>query len=393
MYKRQLRHLAAKHTVTLVSYVRPTDTPQALAHLRSLCAAVYPVPMDRARVKDARFLADSLLRSRSFILARDVRPAMQATLTQVLAEQGPFDAIHADQLWMAQFALRAAGSADAPPPLTVLDQHNACYRIFERLATSEANPIKRTLLAREARLLAREEVAACAAFNRVVWVTQEDADAVTSVAKELQLPAPPVSAMIPICGDPTTEAVVPHMADARRITFLGGLHYMPNAEGILWFARNIFPLVLAQAPDVQLTVIGKSPPEALHSLGIPPGNLHVTGYMDDPRPLLSQTAVFVVPLLAGGGMRVKIIDGWTWGLPIVSTTVGAEGIAVRPGENILLADEPADFAAAVLRLLEHTDERRKLAAAGRAWAEQRYGWRSVYKAWDAVYAQPERERA
>ena len=77
----------------------------------------------------------------------------------------------------------------------------------------------------------------------------------------------------------------------------------------------------------------------------------------------------------------------------MSTTVGAEGISTRPGENILLADEPADFAAAVLRLLQQTDERRRLAAAGRAWAEQRYGWRSVYKAWDGVYAQPEREPA
>lgn len=398
-----LRHLAQSHQVTLVSYVRPTDTPQALAHLRSLCAAVYPVPMNRSRLADARFLADSLLRNRSFILARDARPAMDATLAQVLVEHGPFDAIHADQLWMAQFALRSAASAGAGgaggsgraggAPLTVLDQHNACYRIFERLAASESNAIKRTLLAREARLLAREEVAACAAFDRVVWVTQEDADAITSVARSLQAAPPPVSAVIPICGDPTTEAVVPHLADARRITFLGGLHYMPNAEGILWFARNVLPLVLEQAPDVQLTVIGKSPPEALHTLGIPPANLQVTGYMDDPRPLLSQTAVFVVPLLAGGGMRVKIIDGWTWGLPIVSTTVGAEGIATRPGENILLADEPADFAAAVLRLLQQTDERRRLAAAGRAWAEQRYGWRSVYKAWDGVYAQPERERA
>jgi glycosyltransferase involved in cell wall biosynthesis len=254
------------------------------------------------------------------------------------------------------------------------------------LAESEHNPLKRRLLQREAALLAREEVALCNTFDRVVWVTHEDAEGVAAAARRTQQPAPPVSAVIPICGDPAAEPVVRRYSDARRITFLGGLHYPPNAEGILWFARSVFPQVLAQAPDAVLTIIGKSPPQELQTLGIPAANLHVAGYVDDPRPLLSETAAFVVPLLAGGGMRVKIIDGWTWGLPIVSTTVGAEGIAFAPGEQILLADAPADFAAAVLRLLQHAPERERLSAAGRAWAEARYGWRSVYTAWDAVYA-------
>jgi glycosyltransferase involved in cell wall biosynthesis len=112
------------------------------------------------------------------------------------------------------------------------------------------------------------------------------------------------------------------------------------------------------------------------------------GYVDDPRPLLSETAVFVVPLLAGGGMRVKIIDGWTWGLPIVSTTVGAEGIALQEGVQILLADEPGAFADAVVRVLREPALRDRLASSGRAWAEERYGWRSVYRAWNGVYATP-----
>jgi glycosyltransferase involved in cell wall biosynthesis len=399
-----LRHLAQEHEVTLVSFVRESDRPEAIAHLRSLCRGVHTVPIRRSRVADARFLAESLLRGRSFILARDARPAMDRMLAKVLAEAGPFDAIHADQLWMAPFALRTADAAQQAPaqqapaqqdskqrtlrPLTVLDQHNACYRIFERLAESESNGLKRTILRREAAQLAHDEAVACARFDRVVWVTQEDADAVAAAAAEHKLPPPPVSAIIPICGDPAAERVVPRIAGSRRVSFLGGLHYPPNAEGVLWFARTILPRVLEQEPDALFTVIGKSPPEGLHRVGIPPANLQIVGYVDDPRPLLSETAVFVVPLLAGGGMRVKIIDGWTWGLPIVSTTVGAEGIALQEGVQILLADEPGAFADAVVRVLREPALRDRLASSGRAWAEERYGWRSVYRAWNGVYATP-----
>ncbi|MEZ4555387.1 MAG: glycosyltransferase family 4 protein [Caldilineaceae bacterium] len=173
--------------------------------------------------------------------------------------------------------------------------------------------------------------------------------------------------------------------DARRVTFLGGLHYPPNAQGVRWFAEEIFPQVLAQVPDAVLTVIGKQPPP-LDGLGIPAANLDVLGYVADPTPYLAETAAFIVPLLAGGGMRVKIVDGWTWGLPMVSTSVGAEGTAIAPGENILLAETPGEFAAATVRLLTYPDVGRRLCEAGRCTAEQAYGWRNVYRAWDRVYA-------
>jgi glycosyltransferase involved in cell wall biosynthesis len=108
--------------------------------------------------------------------------------------------------------------------------------------------------------------------------------------------------------------------------------------------------------------------------------------VDDPTPLLAETAVFIVPLHAGGGMRVKILDAWTWGLPIVSTTIGAEGIAIRPGENILIADAAPAFAEALIRLLQNPTQAETIAQAGRAWVERHYNWRTVYPAWDQIYA-------
>jgi glycosyltransferase involved in cell wall biosynthesis len=239
----------------------------------------------------------------------------------------------------------------------------------------------------EWRKMAHYEAETCQRFDRVVWVTLQDYQAVQRRIPDSRSQILN-SAVIPICGDPEATPIVARRADARRVTFLGGLHYPPNAQGVLWFAKQVFPLVLAQVPDAVLTVIGKNPPRQILDLKskIPESSLEITGYVADPKPYLAETAVFVVPLLAGGGMRVKVVDAWMWGLPVVSTTTGAEGIETRPGENILLADTPEAFAQATVHLLHNPDEGQRLAQAGRQWVEQRYNWRTVYRLWDQVYA-------
>jgi glycosyltransferase involved in cell wall biosynthesis len=127
-------------------------------------------------------------------------------------------------------------------------------------------------------------------------------------------------------------------------------------------------------------VIGKSPPPGLEGAGV-----EVTGYVADLAPYLAETAAFIVPLHAGGGMRVKILDAWNWGLPVVSTTIGAEGISTRHGDNILIADTPETFAEGVLRVLRDEKLSRQLAHNGRRTIEEAYDWRFVYSAWDEVY--------
>ena len=389
-----LRHLAQRHPVTLVSFVRPTDTPAAVAHLRSFCQAVHTVPMPRSRARDAVHLLRSLVTGQPFMIARDWVPVM-ARLLRELTTDTSYGTIHADQLWMAPYALQAqAPAAGGRRPALILDQHNAVHLIPRRLAQGEGHPVKRLLLEREARVMARYEVAACRRFDTVVWVTEEDRRAVAAAADSVS--RSPHSALgvrhsafagpvIPICGDAQATAVIPRCPGGRRVTFLGGLHWPPNAQGLLWFARRVFPLVLRACPDAVLTVIGRDAPAAVLSAGLPDASLDVTGYVADPTPYLRETAAFVVPLLAGGGMRVKIIDAWLWGLPVVSTTIGAEGIAIRQGENIVIADSPEAFAQATVRLLQDPAEGQRLGQAGRLWAEEHYNWRVTYKLWDSVY--------
>jgi hypothetical protein len=160
----------------------------------------------------------------------------------------------------------------------VLDQHNAVYLIPRRLAEADSNPIKRYFLGREASLLATYEPEVCAGFDHVVWVTEEDRQAVAALPASLRNGLAP-STVIPICVNPTLVKPVERAANSRRITFLGGLHWPPNAQGIVWFARHVLPLVRAKIPHAMLTVIGKTPPAGLEGEGI-----EVTGYVGDPLP-------------------------------------------------------------------------------------------------------------
>lgn len=372
-----LRYLAsAGHDITLLAFSRETDTAESIDHLREFCSEIHTVPMVRSRTRDAYHLARSLLTKRPFLIARDDVAAMKAKAIQ-LAQQRPFDVIHADQLWMAPYALAAAAKAH-PKPRLVLDQHNAMYLIPQRLAET-SNGLQRVLLQRESVVMRRYELETCQRFDDVVWVTTEDRAAVG--LRTYAGGSAPCEHIIPICVDPDAQPMIERVPSPHRVTFLGGLHWPPNAAGIIWFAREVWPQVSAQCPDAVLTVIGKNPPAELSAVA----GIEVTGYVDDPKPYLRETAVFIVPLLAGGGMRVKILDAWCWGLPVVSTTIGAEGIGYTEGRQLILADDPAEYALAVARVLQNRSLADSLLSSGRSLVEQGYDWQTVYRQWDEVY--------
>jgi glycosyltransferase involved in cell wall biosynthesis len=169
----------------------------------------------------------------------------------------------------------------------------------------------------------------------------------------------------------------------RRVTFLGGLHWPPNADGVQWFIREVWPRVRAGANGAVFTVIGKLPGGMREAA--PDASVDFRGYVDDPEPILADTSVFVVPLRSGGGMRVKILDAWSRAIPVVSTSVGAEGLELRDGENILLADEANAFADKVVRLLNDPEMAGRAGDQGRQTVELHYDWRREYAAWDRVY--------
>jgi polysaccharide biosynthesis protein PslH len=376
-----LRHLAdSGHQVSLLSFSRESDQPDYVDHLRQYCRDVQTIPMPRSRVKDARALLNSLVNGQPFLIVRDWSPSMAQAAKQLAQHNPPFDAIHADQLWMAPYAMAArAQSAKSKTPFAVLDQHNAVFQIPQRIAETRRSFGLRTLLQLEAKKLARYEADLCARFDHVVWVTDDDRRALFDKSAGR---ATGTQTVIPIALD-TAGIPDSRKQPARRITFLGGQHWPPNADGIRWFIERMWMEIRTQAPGLTLTIIGKNPPAMQKAFSDP--SIEMTGYVADPSPYLSQTSVFIVPLLAGGGMRVKILDAWSHRLPVVSTRIGAEGIRACHGENILLADEPADFASAVLRVVNNPGLADRLSLGGVQTLKSFYDWRKAYCAWDSIY--------
>jgi polysaccharide biosynthesis protein PslH len=380
-----LQYLAQKHQVTLLAFTRPGDTEASLKHVAKLCEDVHVVLMERKRSRDLMALSFSLLSGESFIIRRDFMPEMASTVDKLLLS-GKFEAVHADQLWMAQYALRA--KKVAPGASLVLDQHNACFQIFQRLSLREKNPFKRLFLVREGRELKRYEALACSQFDRVVTVTREDQAILEKLVFSKATDHKPQFTTIPICVDTQTVSQVSPKTDAKDVLHLGTMFWLPNVEGVLWFAYEVWPKVVAQLPQATFTIAGKNPPAEIQALSNSSNgktSIRVPGYVHNPQPYLEDAAVFIVPLLSGGGMRVKIVDAWRWGVPVVSTTIGAEGIQCRPGENLLIADQAEDFAQAVVRVLLDPVRSQHLRVNGRRWVEEHYEWRSVYTAWNSIY--------
>jgi len=376
-----LRWLAQHHAVTLVTFTRSDDSPASVEHLRSFCTAVHTVPMNRGWLRDVSVLAASITRDRSFIIHRDTLPEMDALLSQLIAETH-FDALHADQLWMAQYALRVRPKA--PAARLVLDEHNACFQVFERMDQFEPNLLKRWLWRREAEQLQRYEAHVCGQFDHVVTVTEQDGEILQRISRRSEQPATKFTT-IPICVDTAEVAPIQPFLGDPNVLHLGTMFWPPNEQGVLWFAAQVWPLVLSQLPAATFSVLGKHPPAAITALADSHLHIDVVGYVADPYPWLQRAGVFIVPLLSGGGMRVKIVDAWRWGLPVVSTSIGAEGIRYRDGENIVIADTPEDFAAAVLRVLTDPALSHQLRQNGRRWIETYYNWRTIYAAWDEIY--------
>lgn len=382
-----LRYLAERHAVTLAAFGRPDDRAGAVEHLREFCEAVHTVPIRRGRLRDGLTLLACLASGRSFIIERDRVAAMNELVDELLAS-GAFEAVHADQLWMAQYALRAK-RVGGKKILTVLDEHNACFQIVERLAAGEENPLKRLVLQRERGALRRFEARALGQFDQLATVTEEDRWILERLAEEeggKRYVFGQNSHTIPICVDTEELEAVRPGGEAQDVLHLGTMFWPPNVEGVVWFGRDVWPRVKAEVPGARLTIAGKNPPGEVKALEADP-SVRVTGYVVDPLPYLEQAGAFIVPLFAGSGMRVKILDGWRLGLPVISTTIGAEGIEYLEGENILIADDPEAFAAAVVRVLRDGGLNAALRVNGRRWVEERYDWRRIYPAWDEVYSE------
>jgi polysaccharide biosynthesis protein PslH len=179
----------------------------------------------------------------------------------------------------------------------------------------------------------------------------------------------------PICFDPRAE---------DEVLFVGNYLHPPNVEGALWLAREVWPLVRQRRPGARLTLAGRAPPPPIAALAAP--DIRVPGIIDDLRPLYARSSLVAAPIFWGSGVRIKLLEALACGLPVVTTALAAEGIDLRQGQRALFAERPADFAAAITRLLDDPALRARLGAAGRAVVERDYDAEQIGARLASLYA-------
>lgn len=369
--------------VTLVSFVR-SEEEKYLPTLQEQGLEVISIPMHRSRVKDVGYLIRSLLNGNSFLIERDNLSSYREAVQNQL-NISTIDVIHADQLTMAQFATVKKGERQ---PVRIFDAHNAVYTIVSRMVEN-LPAIFRPFAQIEAKKVLNFEANTVRDFEHTLAVSEQDRNALLSAIPnpaERQMAAGKIT-VIPIAVDTQQLQPLKRQPDSKRIVTLGTLHYLPNADGIRWFLNEVFPLVLNQEPDAHLTIIGKNPPaDFIEQASQNPDHVQVTGYVENLDPYFEASAMMVVPVRAGGGMRVRILEAFARGMPLVTTTVGLEGIDAQDGREVLVRDTPDEFARAVVDLLRSSEDQARLATAGRLLAEIKYDWQIALKTMENIYS-------
>jgi glycosyltransferase involved in cell wall biosynthesis len=255
----------------------------------------------------------------------------------------------------------------------VIFTHNVESEIWRRHAETKTGMLSRMLYDAQYRRMLRYEGRTLARFDGVLAVSDQDGDTFSRLYPGAITHSVHV---VPTGVDTDYFTPSPSAAQSREMVFTGSMDWLPNEDAMVFFCRDVLPIIRAEEPGVRLTVVGRAPTPTVRSLA-DGASIEVTGAVADVRPYMKDAAVYIVPLRIGGGTRLKIFEAMAMGKAVVSTTVGAEGLPVTNGEQVMLADDPHTFARAVVGLMRDIDRRRQIESAARALVVERYDWSAV----------------
>ncbi|UCG24675.1 MAG: glycosyltransferase [Chloroflexota bacterium] len=386
-----LRGLLEHHSVTLLSFANSPMSGEAMEQLAG-CEDVITVPSPERSMatRVRRMLSDSRpdmahrLQSAGFVDA--LTKKLKAGGEDANGARPPFDVLQVEGIEMA-YCINHARSI-CPDLRILFDDHNAEYELQRRAYLADRDHPGRWPAATYSRIqtprLQRYERWACNSADHVVAVSEED----RRLIEKLGLKSP--ISVIPNSIDVADYAPDEAMPKDIDLLFVGKMDYRPNVDAVLWFADAIWPRVRQERPNVSWAVVGREPHSRLQSIARQEG-VTITGRVERIQPYFQRSRLFIMPFRVGSGTRLKLIEAMASGLAIISTAVGAEGFSVRSGEQLLIAEEPEDFAAAILELLDDRDRRLGLGEQAQRFALQ-YDWRRVTPRFIEIYEELLAER-
>jgi sugar transferase (PEP-CTERM/EpsH1 system associated) len=376
--------LARRHEVHLLSFGDPEEcqgTP-----VDGLCQSVQVFPAPKRSVgQRLKGLALSRLPD---MAQRLPSPVFRDALAKTLERLDP-DVVEVEAIELAQYLFQVADMrGDRTRPLLVYDDHNAEYVLQQRAFETDFRQPRRWIAAAYSyvqwRRLRAYECRACLAADRVAAVSDTDATALQRLVPGLEVAVIPNGVDMDYYTAPVPPLAAQEGPGDLDLVFTAKMDFRPNVDAVLWFSQNVLPLIRRQSPGTRFWAVGKSPHARLAPLADDPGVV-LTGWVEDVRPYITGAGLYVIPLRIGGGTRLKVLEAMAMGKAIVSTALGCEGFDLVPGQELVMADDPAEFAAAVMDLLHDAEHRERLGRAARRFAGSRYDWRMIVPRLEKVY--------
>lgn len=373
------RVLARENELSYLAYGREdSEAVRALEAVGVRCEAVDPPDLRQGGPAFYFRLLRNLISPLPYIVTSHYSARFQRALDE-LVERGDFDIV------LCEWSPYSIFVKSLREPPSVIVAHNIESYIWRRYEENERNPFRKWYITRQ-----RVKVEA---FERACFRWAAGATAVSD-AEAREIEGYGIDYRVETVENGVdVDYFQPLSAPSAATTliFSGALDWRPNQDAISYFVRDIFPRVRAQRPDVEFAVVGRNPTQGVLELGREEG-VRVTGTVPDVRPYFEGAGLCIVPLRIGGGSRLKILSAMAMQKPVLSTTIGAEGLEVSDGEDIFLADGAEKFTAAVLRCLDQPQELARVAAAGRRLVEERYRWESLGEKLDAYLTKLQRRQ-
>lgn len=369
-----IKNLSDKHNISLLCYAGSGDQEKQVSHMKAYCESIYLVQRKKiSKTKQLPSIAKYLFLRLPWNVKYAKSKDMQDAILKI-TKANPFDILHIDDVFMAS-NLDLSSHYSFKKAITFQDIESINYR---RTFKIEKNPYQKMLFLLNWLAMRSWERKIIENFDLTVTVSPIELRILESMYPKANI------AFIPNGVDIESFNPLPVTDNEDSLLFIGKMDYSPNIDGAVYFAKRIFPLIKREIPNTKLMIVGQNPKKALEKLKSDP-SVSVTGYVESVIPYYKRSSVAIVPLRAGGGTRGKILEAMALGRPVVSTSLGAEGLEATHKENIMIADKDEDFARYVIDLMKNMSLRKNLIEKAREFVEARYDWREVAKGLDRAY--------